>query len=154
MKNNRFDEYQLKIRYKAYVQSFWLLIILIIGNEYVNQYYVWADPFMQSVTLVYIALIYISIVTCIKGAFVGMDEKNPTLLYGVYISLSVIMFALAIEGVVRRGRNHIIEDGMLTDTALQIMMAGYFGIISAINLINHMRNKKQNTKEQTDEEKR
>ncbi len=143
MKNNRFDEYQLKNRYKAYVQSFWILIVLIVGNEYLIQHYVWAESSIQMLTIVYGTLTYLCVATSLKGAYIGMDVVDPLLASCSYIFLSVISFGVVIERVLREKIDFIVKDGMFTATWPQVMLSSLAGLIGVINLINYMKNKKQ-----------
>ena len=96
MQQDRFDEFQIAKRHRIGYQAFILTIALIVVNGIIKMNYSWADPLMEILVLIYIPMMYLTVMAIWKGAYTSKKEKNPN----VYIPMFglVVLFGWFVIG--------------------------------------------------------
>ncbi len=143
-KNNDFDEYQMSIRYKVMTRCFFILMLLVVVNGFINEYYIWAPTSIQALVLAYIPTIYFMTVTTFKGSYLSYREKSPIFAIIIFLIAGMMNLLPAILGYIDFGITYYFENGMLTNNFNAILLATFF-IYSSICL--YVKFKKDNKEE-------
>lgn len=140
MKNKDYDEYQMMVRYKYGYYALFLLIGLIVTNQFIVAFHVWASPFLQTLVMLYIVGIYLITMYIFKNAYIGKKERSPfrTIAYMGFVG--VINFAYII---LLRPDFPFYKDNHLQDNIGTLLAAIFFSYISVILFINYYINKKK-----------
>ena len=116
MKEDRYDEFQIAKRHRIGFQAFFLTIVIIFLNGIIKTNYIWADPMMEMLVLLYIPMMYMTVMSIWKGAYTSKKVKNPN----VYIPAFalVVLFNLFVIGQsIWSGVFVLIEDGKLSNSS-------------------------------------
>lgn len=134
MKHAKYDEFQLAKRHKIGYQSFILMCIIILVNGYVkSRYGVWADPFLESLVLMFLPGLYFSGASIWKNAYLRIHDNAVLilLLFGFvgtvnFLSLGVSIFS---------GTFYLIEDGQLGGDSGFVLLTSLFLMMFVLLLV-------------------
>ncbi len=134
---NEYDEYQRGIRNKYGMNSFVLLMILILFDALINSFfkYNWAMPVVKAITLIVIVSIYFITCIALKGAFVPYNMKKSQ--YIGAISIGVIGFMnifLVLRAMKFYDKGIFNSEGLLADQ-FAVIINGAFFIYTALIMI-------------------
>lgn len=126
MKKAKFDEFQLANRHRIAFQTLFIAIALIGVNGFIKEnYLVWAPPYLESLVLIYIPMMYFFMMSIAKNAYLSRRD-HPVLLitlFGFVAFMSLLPIALsAIDG-----EFHLIEHGQLSDRIGGLLLGISFG---------------------------
>ncbi|MFJ7935096.1 hypothetical protein [Sporosarcina sp. NPDC096371] len=133
MRGDHFDEFQVAKRHRLGLQSFILTIVLILANGIIKMTYIWAEPLMEMLVLLYIPVTYFTVMSIWRGAYTSKKVKNPN----VYIPMFglVALFGLfVIVQSIWSGVFVMVEDGMLANSS-GIVFQTTFMILITISMI-------------------
>ncbi|MEK5036749.1 hypothetical protein [Sporosarcina sp. FSL K6-3457] len=128
MQKARYDEFQVAKRHRYGHHAFFLTIALIFVNGFIKMNYIWADPLMEMMVLVYIPLTYITVMSAWKGAYLSRKDKNTYL----YIPMFgfVALFNWSIIGyTLWDGMFVLVKDGKLAISSSILFTTIYFTLI-------------------------
>ena len=129
MKTARYDEYQLNSRYRIAFETLFITIILIASNGFVKMSYIWADPLMESLVLLYIPGIYFSLRSVWKNAYFSKKEKHPGFFIAIF-GLTTLVNIYIVGTSIYRGFFVIIEEGKLANGAGVLFLLAFTGSIT------------------------
>lgn len=133
MINKHFDEFQLQKRNKIGYQTMILLVILIMLNGFIKQFYIWAPPFIESIVLVYLAMFYLIIMGIFKNAYFGKNKIPTThfVLWGVGFGVGLLSILGPVIQSIMYGQPifQFVKDGMLDYSFLPVLYFLLFGIV-------------------------
>ncbi|MCG7336671.1 hypothetical protein MHZ95_15500 [Sporosarcina sp. ACRSM] len=133
MKQDRYDEFQIAKRHRLGFQAFFLTIALIVANGIIKMNYIWAEPLMEMLVLMYIPLTYLTAAMIWKGAYTSKKVKNPNV-YIPMFGLVVLFNWFVIGQSIWSGVFVIVEDGMLA-TSSGILFTTIFFTLATIAMI-------------------
>ena len=134
MKNSRYDEFQLEKRHRLGYRAFFLTLVLILVNGFIKMNYIWAEPLMEMLVLMYIPVTYLTVIAILKGAYISKKEKNPN----VYIPMLgvVVLFNWFVIGyIVWSGMFVLIEDGKLATSSSLLFTTIFFTLVTMAMII-------------------
>ena len=138
MQEKRFDEFQVAKRHRYGYYAFILMMVLIVMNGVVKMNYVWADPLMETLVLMYIPVTYLTVMLILKGAYASRNDKNTNL----YIPLFriVALFSLFVLGQsIWSGVFAPIRDGKLDNSAAILFIAAYSTFMTIAMIVRRRR---------------
>lgn len=134
MKEDRYDEFQIAKRHRLGFQAFFLTIAIIFLNGIIKTNYIWADPMMEMLVLMYLPMMYMTVMSIWKGAYTSKKVKNPN----VYIPMFglVVLFNLFVIGQsIWSGVFVLIEDGKLSNSSSILFTTVFFTLITIVMII-------------------
>ncbi len=129
MKTARYDEYQLNSRYRIAFETLLITIVLIASNGFVKMTYIWADPLMESLVLLYIPAIYFSLRSVWKNAYFSKKEKHPGFFIAIF-GLTTLVNIYTVGTSIYHGFFVIIEEGKLVNSAGVLFLLAFTGSIT------------------------
>lgn len=133
MKQDRYDEFQIAKRHRLGFQAFFLTIALIVANGIIKMNYIWAEPLMEMLVLMYIPLTYLTAAMIWKGAYTSKKVKNPNV-YIPMFGLVVLFNWFVIGQSIWSGVFVLVEDGKLA-TGSGILFTTVFFTLTTIAMI-------------------
>ena len=134
MQKGRYDEFQVAKRHRYGHHAFFLTIALIVVNGIAKMNYIWADPLMELLVLMYIPVTYLTVMLILKGAYLSRKDKNAYLhipMFGI-----VALFGLfVIVQSVWSGVFVIVEGGMLARSAGLLFQTTFFTLVAVAMII-------------------
>lgn len=138
MQKERYDEFQVAKRHRIGNQAFFLTIALIVINGIVKMNYLWADPLMEMLVLMYIPLIFVAVMLILKGAYLSRKDKNSYLYIPMFGFASLFsLFVLAQS--VWSGVFAPIKDGKLDNSASILFIAAYSTFMTIAMIVRRRR---------------
>ncbi len=141
MKKKNYDELQLSVRYKTAAQCLGIIIVLTFVNGLINESYVWAAPFTQSLIIIMLTTLYFIILTTLKGAYISNKEKNPMVTVIVFAITAIVNIIFFIMGFNSEGMSFLIKDNMLTELSSTVFLAIFWSVSSLVNLYKFLKNR-------------
>ena len=129
MKQDRYDEFQIAKRHRLGFQAFLLTITLIFVNGMIKMNYIWAEPMMEMLVLIYIPLTYMTVMSIWKGAYTSKKVKNPNV-YIPMFGLVVLFNWFVIGQSIWSGVFVLVEDGKLSISSGILFTTIFFTLIT------------------------
>jgi hypothetical protein len=129
MQEDRYDEFQIAKRHRLGYQAFALTMVLIIVNGIVKMNYLWANPLMEMMVLLYIPMTYLTVRLIVSGAYIRKKVKNPN----VYIPMFGMVSLFSLFVIVQSIWSDVfapIRDGKLDNSAGILFIAAYTILIT------------------------
>ena len=143
-----YDERQKSVRGECYKIAFWVLVGYLAVNGLFSNFtgIVWGDPFMMTMSGVYLA-IGVFIVLCIrKDAYFTMNEQ-PRFYKRLFLVLVPIVAGTGVVSILT-GEGALVENGQLTSEVISFEVAA---LLLAILITLHTRKEPQEDMEDADE---
>ncbi len=140
MKSNKYDEYQLQIRYKTSTHCFIMTLFLIFLSAIINERHIWAEPTAEAIVICFIPLTYFITITTIKGAYNSFSHKRQgfdVIFFACFALLWIFQLFTYKTSLV------LIENARLTNDIAKLLSPAFFAYITIINLIKFLKDKKQ-----------
>lgn len=141
MKNDRYDEYQVNNRNKIAFETLIIITLLVFINGFVKMTYIWAEPLMESLVLLYIPSIYFAIRSIWKNAYFSKKEKYPGFYIAVFLLITLVNLYTVVTSIYH-GFFVIIEDGKLANGAGVLFMLGFTSSITIAMIARKFADKK------------
>ena len=128
MQKERYDEFQVAKRHRYGYHAFFLTMALIVVNGIVKMNYIWADPLMELMVLMYLPLTYLTVMLILKGAYISRKDKNTYL----YIPMFgfVVLFNWSVIGyTLWDGMFVLVKNGKLAVSSSILFTTIYFTLI-------------------------
>ncbi len=144
MENSKFDEMQTINRNKIGYQAFNLILVLIVLNEFIKNFYVWAMPTVETLLLVFIPIAYFDTLTMIKGC----NFTRKYLSDNATRKISIIFFAFCVAFLwylmlIKRQPIVIIENGQLSDKCADLLLNIFWLYRLLLMVVQKMADKKK-----------
>lgn len=134
MHKDRYDEFQVAKRHKYGHHAFFLTITLIIVNGIIKMNYIWAEPLMETLVLLYIPMLYMTVMAIWQGAYISKKEKNPNV-YIPMLGVAVLFNWFVIGYSLWDGVFVLVVDGKLVNSASILFTATFFTLIVVTMII-------------------
>ncbi len=141
-----YDEYQKSIMYKCGNHAFIFLMLLVFVNALVKTIIgqQWAMPMIESMSLIYLALVYYLTSIFIKGAYVPYKNADTLLKGGIVMLLATCaQFALMFSAYSQRGIAGFYKNGALQDFSLLAISVLFMLYLAILMLIAWSKNKRE-----------
>ncbi|WP_342514147.1 hypothetical protein MKY34_05150 [Sporosarcina sp. FSL K6-1522] len=134
MHKDRYDEFQVAKRHRLGYQAFFLTIVLIFVNGFIKMNYIWAEPLMETLVLLYIPMLYMTVMAIWQGAYISKKEKNPNV-YIPMLGVAVLFNWFVIGYSLWDGVFVLVVDGKLVNSASILFTATFFTLIVVTMII-------------------
>lgn len=138
MKNEQFDELQVRNRQRISYQTMFLMLVLILINGIVKECFIsnWATPILEANLLVIIPALYFISMCIWKNAYFTNTGIKSNITMIIFLILGIIMVVLAI----------INENGFIYNNMLNFNPTGIFFVAISLQywikgLIDRIKNK-------------
>lgn len=140
-KEQPYDEYQLLKRNKISFQTMILFAVLIGINGFIKEVYItWAPVLIEAFVLIYIPMFYFVLMSVIKNAYFGIQKNHVAILFG--LGIVVIFNLLLLIPKLIDGTFTLVENGMLSDSIMQLSVILFFAMIGSAAIINRMKERR------------
>ena len=129
MQKERFDEFQVAKRHRIGNQAFFLTIALIVINGIVKMNYLWADPLMEMLVLMYIPVTYMTVMIAWKGAYLSRTDKNSYLYIPMFWFVALFNWSIIGYTLWDSGMFVLVKDGKLAPSSSILFTTIYFTLI-------------------------
>jgi hypothetical protein len=141
MKNDRYDEYQLNNRNRIAFETLMIITLLILINGFVKMTYIWAEPLMETLVLLYIPGIYFALRSIWKNAYFSKKEKHPGFYNALFLLITLVNLYTVVTSIYH-GFFVIIEDGKLANSAGVLFMLAFTSSITIAMIARKFANKR------------
>ena len=128
MHKDRYDEFQVAKRQRLGYQAFFLTIVLIFVNGLIKMNYIWAEPLMEMLVLMYIPMLYMTVMSIWQGAYISKKEKNPNV-YIPMLGVAVLFNWFVIGYSLWDGVFVLVKDGKLANSSSILFTATFFTLV-------------------------
>ena len=134
MQKEHFDEFQVAKRHRYAHHAFFLTMVLIVVNGFIKMNYIWADPLMEMMVLLYIPMTYLTVRLIVSGAYIRKKEKNSN----VYIPMFGMVSLFSLFVIVQSIWSDVfapIRDSKLDNSAGILFIAAYTTLMTIAMII-------------------
>ncbi len=128
MHMDRYDEFQVAKRHRLGFQSFFLTMTLIFVNGFIKMNYIWAEPLMETLVLIYIPMMYMTVMAIWKGAYLSKKDKN-VYMYILPMGFAVLFSWFVIGYSLWDGVFVLVVDGKLATSSSILFTATFFTVV-------------------------
>lgn len=140
VKRSNYDEYQLFVRYKYGYYGIFLMIGLMLINQFIVAQHVWASTIIQTLVIIYIVATYLITMYVFKNAYISQNERSPFVVIG---SIGVLGFANLAYTILWRPNLPLYQNNYLQDNAAPLLSGIFFLYVSLILLVQYIINQKK-----------
>ncbi len=134
MQEDFYDEFQLAKRHRIGYQAFFLTIGLILVNGFIKMNYIWAEPMIETLVLLYIPVTYSTVMMILKGAYTSKKARN-TYLYIPMFGIVALFGLFVIVQSLWSGVFVFVEDGKLANSAALLFQTTFFTLVAVTMII-------------------
>lgn len=133
MKARRYDKFQLANRHRIAFQTLGVTLLMIMINGYVKFFYaVWAEPLLEALVMIYIPVIYFTLMTIVKNAY--LSRRDQPVFFIVGMGIATILFGATAISNIMSGSFIFMENGQLTNQVGSLLML-FFAASTTIALV-------------------
>lgn len=138
MQKDRFDEFQVAKRHRYGHHAFILTMVLIVVNGIVKMNYIWADPLMEMIVLMYIPLTYLTVMAILNGAYISRKDKSSSFYIPMFRIVSLFSLFVIAQSI-WSGVFTPIKDGKLDNSAGILFIAAYSTFMTIAMIVRRRR---------------
>lgn len=146
MKTARYDEFQLANRHRIAFQTLIITFLMIMINGYVKFFYgVWAEPMLEMLVMIIIPVMYFTIMSTAKNAYLGQKDQPTTFI--VAMGIAATFSGISVISYITSGMFALVEGGQLTNQVGNLLLFLFTGGTAVAQITRRMINKRMLEKE-------
>ncbi len=126
MENKQFDEYELSIRNVLYFRTLIIIGSLLLINGFINLYYVWASPAIQSFVICKLTIAYFAFTALKKDVYFDRNFTKYKLTGLVFILIGILNLFVCVVSLITTGISFYFENGLFTEGLLTLLIPVIF----------------------------